>query len=259
MPRRGGPEAPGSRASVAAIVPSASPDVTELARELAESPPGAIVRRALTAFGRDVAISFSGAEDVLLVELAHQTGLPYRVFSLDTGRLHPETLRFFERVEKHYGIRIEVCFPQAELVQNLVRAKGLFSFYQDGHEECCGIRKVEPLRRQLAGLRAWITGQRRDQSPTRTELPVVELDPAFRGRDEAPLVKFNPLATVDLDYVWASITGFEVPYNELHERGFVSIGCEPCTRPPLPGQHERAGRWWWEESTQKECGLHVKK
>ena len=232
-------------------------ETLRIARELEGDPPGAIVKHALETFGQDVAISFSGAEDVLLVELAHQTGLPFRVFSLDTGRLHPETMRFFEQVEQRYGIRIEYCFPEAELVQDLVRKKGLFSFYQDGHDECCGIRKVEPLRRQLSGLRAWITGQRRDQSPTRSELPVVQEDPTFRGAGNEPLVKYNPLAAVDLDYVWASIQGFEVPFNELHERGYVSIGCEPCTRPPRPGEHPRAGRWWWEEATKKECGLHV--
>lgn len=230
----------------------------KIAEELEGAAPGAIVKHALEAFSQDVAISFSGAEDVLLIELAHQTSLPFRVFSLDTGRLHPETLRFFERVEQHYGIRIEYCFPEAPLVQDLVRKKGLFSFYRDGHDECCGIRKVEPLRRRLSGLRAWITGQRRDQSPTRSDLPVVQHDPTFSGAGDAPLVKYNPLAAVDLDYVWASIQWFEVPFNELHERGYVSIGCEPCTRPPRPGEHPRAGRWWWEEATKKECGLHVK-
>lgn len=224
-----------------------------------------VVEHALEAFGDDVAISFSGAEDVLLIEYAHQwaqagEGRRYRVFSLDTGRLHPETYRFLDRVEKHYGIRIEVCFPEAERVQSLVRDKGLFSFYEDGHQECCGIRKVEPLRRQLAGLRAWITGQRKDQSPgTRKDVPRVQEDPAFTGSDGQPLLKLNPLADTSSDEVWAAITAFEVPYNELHERGYVSIGCEPCTRAVRPGEHERAGRWWWEEATKKECGLHVSK
>ncbi len=224
--------------------------------ELSGLSPGGVVRRALETFGEDVAISFSGAEDVLLIELANQTGLPFRVFSLDTGRLHPETLRFFQRVEEHYSIRIEYCFPQADLVQDLVRKKGLFSFYEDGHGECCSIRKVEPLRRQLSGLRAWITGQRRDQSPTRTELPVAELDRVFKGHGGQPLVKINPLADATSEYVWNAISAFGVPYNELHARGIPSIGCEPCTRAVLPGQHEREGRWWWEHATEKECGLH---
>jgi adenylyl-sulfate reductase (glutathione) len=230
-----------------------------LAAELEAAPPGAIVKRAVELFGADAALSFSGAEDVLLLELARESGLAYRVFSLDTGRLHAETLRFFDRVEKHFAIRIEYCFPESARVERLVREKGLFSFYSDGHQECCGVRKVEPLRRQLATLRAWITGQRRDQSPTRASVPVVELDSAFSGRDGGPLVKFNPLANVSREYVWDAIRGFELPYNELHEKGYVSIGCEPCTRAVLPGQHEREGRWWWEQADQKECGLHPTK
>lgn len=231
-------------------------DVETLSKSLVGSGPGAIVKRALAEHGPDLAISFSGAEDVLLIELAHQSTLPYRVFSLDTGRLHPETHRFFDAVEKHYGIRIEYCLPDGALVQDLVRRKGLFSFFADGHAECCGLRKVEPLKRQLATLSAWITGQRRDQSPTRADVPVVQLDPAFLGKDGTPLVKFNPLAELSRDEVWASLEGFGVPHNELHERGMVSIGCEPCTRAILPGQHERDGRWWWERAGDKECGLH---
>jgi adenylyl-sulfate reductase (glutathione) len=234
-------------------------DVAALARELQGAAPGAVVARALEELGNDVALSFSGAEDVLLIELAAQTGRPYRVFSLDTGRLHPETYRFFQRVEKHYEIHIEYLFPDAARVEALVRKKGLFSFYQDGHTECCGIRKVEPLRRELATLRGWITGQRRDQSPTRSELAVVELDSAHPGKDGKPLLKFNPLALHSLEYVWDALRGFEVPVNELHARGMVSIGCEPCTRAIQPGQHEREGRWWWERASDKECGIHLDK
>ena len=128
--------------------------------------------------------------------------------------------------------------------------------YRDGHEECCGIRKTESLRRALGTLNAWITGQRRDQSPsTRSGLPVVQVDLTF-ATPERRLIKFNPLANWTSEQVWAYIRRKGVPYNSLHERGFVSIGCEPCTRPVLPGQHEREGRWWWEEETKKECGLH---
>jgi thioredoxin-independent 5'-adenylylsulfate reductase len=231
-------------------------DLSQLATELLGETPGGVIRRALELFGDDIAIAFSGAEDVLLIEYAKQTGLPFRVFSLDTGRLHPQTYRFFERVEKHYDIHIEYCFPNAVSVQDLVRRKGMFSFYKDGHGECCGVRKVEPLRRQLSTLRAWITGQRRDQSPTRADVPLVQYDD-HPGRGGERLLKFNPLAEQSLEYVWGAMAGFEVPHNELHDRGFVSIGCEPCTRAILPGQHEREGRWWWEKSSDKECGLHV--
>lgn len=187
------------------------------------------------------------------------TGRPFRVFSLDTGRLNPETYKFFDTVEKHYGIQIEYMFPDAVEVQALVRSKGLFSFYEDGHQECCRVRKVRPLRRALKGLRAWITGQRKDQSPgTRSEIPIVQVDPVFEGMDGGvgSLVKWNPVANVDGKDIWNFLRAMNVPVNTLHAQGYVSIGCEPCTRPVLPGQHEREGRWWWEDAKAKECGLH---
>ena len=231
--------------------------VTDLAESWASRDPQDIVQSALEEFGPDIAVSFSGAEDVVLVDMAARTGRPFRVFSLDTGRLHPETYQFLDKVRERYGIPIEVFFPQPEAVERLVREKGLFSFYRDGHTECCGIRKVEPLSRALAPLRAWITGQRKDQSPgTRRAVPVVQIDPTF-GTPDKPLVKFNPLSFWTSRQVWSYIRLHDVPYNPLHERGFVSIGCEPCTRPIHPGQHEREGRWWWEEATKKECGLHL--
>lgn len=204
----------------------------------------------------EAAISFSGAEDVVLVDMAQRAGLELDVFSLDTGRLHPETYEFLERVRKHYGIVIELVMPEAEAVTELVRAKGLFSFLQDGHGECCGLRKVEPLRRKLGTLQAWITGQRKDQGVTRTDLPHEQEDRAF-STPAHRLVKFNPLADWTSVEVWNYIREREVPYNPLHDRGFVSIGCEPCTRPVGPHQHERLGRWWWEDAAQKECGLHA--
>jgi phosphoadenylyl-sulfate reductase (thioredoxin) len=231
--------------------------IPDLQTRLAQADPAAVVRAALETYGADCAISFSGAEDVVLLEYARQSGLPFRVFSLDTGRLHPETYRFLEKAADIFKVRIEYCFPEPAAVQAMTRAKGLFSFYQDGHAECCGIRKVEPLRRQLAGLRAWITGQRRDQSPTRGAVALLERDAAFTGAGGGELAKFNPLANVSRDDVWLTIRALGLPYNELHDRGFVSIGCEPCTKAILPSQHEREGRWWWEDTTKKECGLHA--
>lgn len=194
-----------------------------------------------------------------LIEYAKLTGRPFKVFSLDTGRLNAETYQFFDAVEKHYGIHIEYMFPDAVEVQALVRGKGLFSFYDDGHQECCRVRKVRPLRRALKGLRAWITGQRKDQSPgTRAEIPVVQVDPTFEGVDGGigSLVKWNPVANMEGQDIWSFLQALNVPVNSLHSQGYVSIGCEPCTRPVLPGQHEREGRWWWEDSKAKECGLH---
>ena len=204
----------------------------------------------------EVAISFSGAEDVVLIDMAHRAGIELDVFSLDTGRLHPETYEFLERVRKHYGIVIELVMPPAQGVAELVRAKGLFSFYEDGHGECCGLRKVEPLRRKLATLQAWITGQRKDQGVTRTDLPQEQEDRAFSTQGNR-LVKFNPLADWTSAEVWGYIRERGVPYNSLHDQGFVSIGCQPCTRPVSPHQHERLGRWWWEDASHKECGLHA--
>jgi len=231
--------------------------IPALAEEWVGKQPSDLIRIAIDEYGPDIAISFSGAEDVVLVDMASKAGGRFSVFSLDTGRLHPETYQFLEKVREHYRIPIETYFPHPEAVQKLVAAKGLFSFYRDGHKECCGVRKVEPLQRALRPLSAWITGQRRDQSPgTRAAVPVVQVDPTF-GSDSRPLIKFNPLANWTSQQVWDYIRANEVPYNALHERGFISIGCEPCTRAVRPGEHERAGRWWWEEETMKECGLHA--
>jgi phosphoadenosine phosphosulfate reductase len=229
-------------------------DLGHLQSELAGKSPRAVLRRALEQFER-IAISFSGAEDVVLVDLAAQMRPGVDVFCLDTGRLHPETYRFIEEVRTHYPVNLEILVPDAVAVEDLVRRKGLFSFYEDGHTECCGIRKVSSLRRKLATLDAWVTGQRKDQSPTRTELAEVELDMAFAAPGKQ-LVKFNPLANWTSSQVWDHIEAYGVPFNALHRQGYVSIGCEPCTRPVLPNQHEREGRWWWEDGTKKECGLH---
>ncbi|CAI7785674.1 unnamed protein product [Closterium sp. NIES-54] len=244
---------------VAQAILRANEEVAMLSEELEGMSPLAIMDRVLELYGVDAAIAFSGAEDVLLVELAASTGRPFRVFCLDTGRLNPETYRFLHQVEQHYGVRMEVLFPDAAAVEQLVGAKGLFSFYTDGHFECCSVRKVQPLKRKLRTLRAWITGQRRDQSVgTRANVPLVQVDPGSEGVGGAvgTLVKVNPLALVSGTDVWHMLEALEVPTNPLHAQGFTSIGCEPCTRPVLPHQHEREGRWWWEEAGSKECGLH---
>jgi len=197
-------------------------EIAQLERQLKAAEPPAIVERALGHFD-SIAISFSGAEDVILVDMAAQLGIDFRVFSLDTGRLHPETYRYLDTVRDHYGIGIEIAFPESAAIEQLVNAKA-------------------PLRRKLAGLDAWITGQRRDQSVgTRTDVAVVELDGAF-STPERPLVKFNPLASWSSAQVWDYIRANDVPYNSLHAQGFTSIGCEPCTRAVLPNQHEREGR-----------------
>ncbi len=232
-------------------------DIEQDALRLETEDPSRILRWGLERYGAALGIAFSGAEDVVLIDMAKETGLAFSVFCLDTGRLHPETYRFVDKVRNRYGIEIALVSPEAPALEAFVRKKGLFSFYEDGHQECCGVRKVEPLRRTLATLQAWATGQRRDQSPaTRSSIAVVERDRTFSGSGGA-LIKLNPLAAWTSAQTWQYIRDHDVPFNSLHERGFVSIGCEPCTRATLPGEHERAGRWWWEESTKRECGLHI--
>lgn len=233
-----------------------SKDIELLQQQLKDKNPRKILRTALEQFER-IALAFSGAEDVVVIDLALSIRKDVQIFSLDTGRLHPETYRYIEKVRDHYQIDIELLSPDPVLLQGFVKQKGLFSFYRDGHQECCGIRKVDPLKRKLAEVDAWITGQRKDQSlDTRQDVPEVQIDAAF-STPAHQLIKFNPLCNWKSVQVWDHINAYQVPYNSLHEQGFISIGCEPCTRAVLPNQHERAGRWWWEEETKKECGLHA--
>ena len=230
-------------------------DIETHARDYQDKGPAEILQFAFRNFD-NIAISFSGAEDVVLIDMASRMNPDLQVFSLDTGRLHIETYRFLEQVRERYNIRLEILSPDNVQLEKFVKGKGLYSFYKDGHKECCSVRKIVPLRRKLLTLDAWITGQRKDQSPTRTNVRTMEADTAFSTADR-PLYKFNPLANWTSEQVWSYIRAQDVPYNELHGRGYTSIGCEPCTRPVLPNQHEREGRWWWEEETRKECGLHA--
>ncbi|MGL5074223.1 MAG: phosphoadenylyl-sulfate reductase [Waterburya sp.] len=230
-------------------------DFSQIQSEYETKTPQEILAFALAKFD-NIAISFSGAEDVVLIDMAAKITKNLQVFSIDTGRLHSETYQLFEKIRQHYNIELEILFPDTQQVEALVKAKGLFSFYQDSHKECCGIRKVIPLRRKLGTVDAWITGQRKDQSPdTRATIPVIQLDTAFSSETHK-IVKFNPLANWTSKQVWQYIRYFNVPYNQLHEKGFTSIGCEPCTKAVLPNQHEREGRWWWENAVDKECGFH---
>lgn len=230
-------------------------EILQLNESLLNSQPKDIIAAVIREFP-NFAISFSGAEDVVLIEMASKLQPAPPVFTLDTGRLHAQTYQFMEKVREHYSLSLETLHPDPESLSKLVNSKGLYSFYADGHEECCGIRKVEPLRAKLAGLDAWITGQRRDQSPSRAAVPVIQIDNGF-STESHQLIKVNPLANWSSEDVWNYIQMFDVPYNQLHQRGYISIGCEPCTRAVRPNQHEREGRWWWEEATIKECGLHI--
>lgn len=229
--------------------------LVDLDKTLQESTPEQILEHALEQHD-NLAVSFSGAEDVILVHMAAKIRPGVNIFCLDTGRLHAETYQFIEKVRQTYDVQLDILFPDADNVQKLVSQKGLFSFYEDNHQECCGIRKVGPLRDKLLSLDAWVTGQRKDQSPgTRASIPVVQNDKVF-ARPGENLTKYNPLVNWSSEQVWNYIRAEGIPYNGLHDQGYVSIGCEPCTKAIGPGQHEREGRWWWEEATKKECGLH---
>ena len=222
--------------------------------ELQGSAPQELLRWALLRFHPRIAFASSfGAEDVVLIDMLVRIRPDARIVTLDTGRLHEETYDVMERIRRRYGVGIETFFPDREAVERLEREKGLYSF-RDGIEhrkECCAIRKVEPLRRALAGLEAWISGLRREQAVTRGRIRNVEFDEAFG------LLKLNPLADWSESQVWDYIRRHDVPYNDLHDRGFPSIGCAPCTRAVHKGEDIRAGRWWWERPEQKECGLHA--
>ncbi|MEO7493579.1 MAG: phosphoadenylyl-sulfate reductase [Massilia sp.] len=204
-------------------------------------------------FSPAVFASSLAAEDMVLTDMILKSGLPITIFSLETGRLHPETLEVLDKVKAAYGYDIALYRPQPEAVDAYVAQNGLNAFYNsvEMRRECCRVRKVEPLGRALAGNKAWVTGQRRAQSATRTELAIEE-DDAAHG-----MTKFNPLADWSEADVWNYIRDHNVPYNALHDQGFPSIGCAPCTRAVQPGEDVRAGRWWWENPDSKECGLHM--
>lgn len=213
----------------------------------------ATLERIARDFTPAVFASSLAAEDMVLTDLILKAGLPIGIFSLDTGRLHPETLAVLDAVKARYDYDIALYHPNAQAVDNYVAENGLNAFYDsvDMRRECCRIRKVEPLGRALAGKKAWVTGQRRAQSSTRADLSVEEDDPAHG------MTKFNPLADWSEQDVWDYIRANDVPYNALHDQGFPSIGCAPCTRAVQPGEDVRAGRWWWENPDSKECGLHM--
>jgi phosphoadenosine phosphosulfate reductase len=193
------------------------------------------------------------AEDMVITDAIARLRLQIGIFVIDTGRLHDDTLALIPMIRRRYGLDVELYEPQAATVANYVRFYGRDAFYRtvELRHRCCDMRKVEPLARALAGKRAWITGQRRDQAVTRTQLPEQEFDAAHG------LEKFNPLATWSEGAVWEYIRSRNVPYNRLYDQGYRSIGCAPCTRPVLPEEDARAGRWWWEQAQAKECGLHV--
>jgi phosphoadenosine phosphosulfate reductase len=207
----------------------------------------------LTEYKDRIALASSlGLEDQVLTEMVCFIDPSIRVFTLDTGRLFPETYDLIHRTNQKYGIQMQVYFPEAQNVEEMVLSKGINLFYNsiEDRKTCCNIRKIEPLKRAFAGLDVWICGLRRDQSVTRSEMQPIEWD------ENNGLIKLNPLIDWTEEKVRAYIKAHNIPYNPLHDRGFPSIGCQPCTRAVLPGEDLRAGRWWWENPDTKECGLH---
>jgi phosphoadenosine phosphosulfate reductase len=203
--------------------------------------------------GKVVFSTSLGQEDQVITQLIAVNNIPVHIFSLDTGRLFPETLDLIARTESKYKKRIQVLYPERQSVENLVDKIGINGFYDsvENRKSCCYVRKVEPLKRALAGNSIWVTGLRAEQSANRSSMRKIEWD------DANNIIKFNPLLDWSFDQMMAYIEENKIPYNPLHDKGFISIGCAPCTRAISGGEDARAGRWWWEDS-KKECGLHAK-
>lgn len=203
--------------------------------------------------GKVVFSTSLGQEDQVITQLIASQNLPIQIFSLDTGRLFPETLDLLSRTEAKYRQKIKVYYPTTNSVEKLVSEIGINGFYEsvENRKSCCFVRKVEPLKRALAGNEIWITGLRAEQSANRSDMKHIEWDEGNQ------IIKYNPLLNWTFDQMIAYINEHRIPYNPLHDQGFVSIGCAPCTRAILPGEDARAGRWWWEDS-KKECGLHAR-
>lgn len=227
--------------------------IDALNRQFEEQSPREVIQWFLNEYGERVALSSSlGAEDQVITDMIMKIRTDARIFTLDTGRLFPETYDLIERTNKKYNTRIEVFFPDYKQVEKMVNEKGINLFYEsvENRKLCCGLRKIEPLKRAFSTLDAWICGLRAGQSITRQNVHIVEWD------DNNSLIKVNPLARWSENDVWEYIHAHEVPYNPLHDQGFPSIGCQPCTRAIKPWEDVRAGRWWWEQPESKECGLH---
>lgn len=226
-----------------------------LAERFEQAPAEEIIRWAGKEFKGKVALASSfGLEDVVLIDLIAKSGSGIRVFTIDTGRLHQETYTLMETIAKKYSIPVEIYFPNTRNVEAMVNEKGINLFYynSEARVECCHVRKVEPLQRALASVDAWITGLRREQAPTRSDIVKVEIDHVNKG-----IVKINPIADWKADQVQEYIRKHDVPYNPLFDQGYASIGCAACTRAIKAGENPRKGRWWWEDDAKKECGLHL--
>lgn len=229
-------------------------EIQKIADLMETKTPQEILKWALDTFHPRVALASSfGAEDVVMIDMLFKLRKDAKIFTLDTGRLNQETYDVMDAVRDKYNITFETYFPEQKEVENMVRERGMNLFYQsvENRKLCCEIRKVHPLNRALSKLDAWITGLRREQVATRAITKKVEIDFAHGN-----IVKLNPIADWSWEMIWDYIKKNDVPYNKLHDQGYPSIGCECCTRAVKPGEDLRAGRWWWEQDTHKECGLH---
>ena len=231
--------------------------IRDIAEEVESKPPPEILKWGFKKYGDKMVLASSfGAEDVVLIDMMVKINRNLtRVFTLDTGRLNQETYDLIDKIRKKYGIKIDVYFPNANEVEEMVANKGMNLMYEnvENRKLCCNIRKIEPLKRALKQFDCWITGLRREQAVTRNKIKKIEVDTLNNN-----IIKLNPLAEWTNEEVWEYIHENKVPYNELHDRGYPSIGCEPCTRAVKKGEDPRAGRWWWEINFHKECGLHWK-
>jgi thioredoxin-dependent adenylylsulfate APS reductase len=227
----------------------------ELAVQYDDQEPEEVIRWALETMDQEhVAVCTSFQIDgMAILDMAWRVNPNVRIFTVDTGRMPQETYEIIDRVRQHYGITVEVYYPETREVEKLVREHGINPFYQSVplRLTCCDVRKVRPLVRVLGGLDGWITGLRRDQWATRSNIRKIELD-----HDHGGIIKVNPLADWSEEEVWDYVRANDVPYNQLYDRGYTSIGCAPCTRAIKPGEDARAGRWWWETNAPKECGMH---
>ncbi|XPV68682.1 MAG: phosphoadenylyl-sulfate reductase [Halarcobacter sp.] len=230
-------------------------DIEDLNKKFKNTNAQDILKYFLTEYKQEAALSSSlGAEDQVLTDMILKIDKNANIFTLDTGRLHPETYNVMDATNLKYGIKLEIFFPLNEDVEKLYKLQGVNGHFEsiDNRKRCCNIRKIEPLKRALKPLKVWITGLRAAQSVTRVDMPVIEYDENFH------VIKVNPLINWSEEDVWKYIKENKVPYNKLHDLGFPSIGCAPCTRAVKEGEDIRSGRWWWENPEHKECGLHAK-
>ncbi len=236
-----------------------SPEIDNKIKEFNERFSNAMPQEVLSflfeKYGNKMAFASSlGAEDQVLTHMLAEVDVNTRIFTLDTGRLFPETLDLLDKTNKRYNLKINVFFPDSSDVESMVNKKGINLFYEsiENRKECCYIRKIIPMKRALEDVEIWISGLRAEQSVTRKNLELAQWDEKFN------LIKINPLRSWNEKQLWDFIKDNNIPYNKLHDKDFPSIGCQPCTRSITPGEDVRAGRWWWEKPELKECGLHIK-